>query len=163
MQIAASLILTNCFLSSRALNRRCSMTIRPKTSLWSKACSCWRSASRKNTWGEEQQWSQQEATHIFNEDWGCPRTMIHTHTQNPQPDRLSQVCQVWSSNYIDSDLKAWSPLSWLIHTVGQIWDIVFITSFFSEGGCFQVIWDYPQQDPIPNVYDTIYSLCKSTV
>lgn len=39
MQIAASLILTKCFLSSRALNRRCSVTMSLRTSLWSRAWS----------------------------------------------------------------------------------------------------------------------------
>lgn len=51
MHTAASLIRTNCFLSSRALKCRCSVTMRLRTSLWSSVCSRWRSASRRNTWG----------------------------------------------------------------------------------------------------------------
>lgn len=144
MQTDASLILTNCFLSSWALKRRCSVMMRLRTSVWSKACSRWRSASRRNTWGEWPWWSQHGVTHTHLMKNG--HTHTHTHILwNHWPDTWSQVCQVWSSNYIDSIPEAWSAPSCLIHWTHQIWGSGFITSLCSEGGCCQVIWGYHTQ------------------
>lgn len=170
MQVAASLILTNCFLSSRALNCRCRMTIRLRTSLWSKACSRWRSASRKNTWGEGPQWSQHWATHTLNEEGGmCGRAQWYTHTHthilwNPWPDILSQVCQVWSSNYIDSILKARSPPSCLIHTLDlpNMGHCLHYILLF-RGRMFSGNMRLSPTRSFPHVYDSIYSFSKSTV
>lgn len=101
MQPAASLILTNCLLSSRALKRRCSVTMRRRTSLWREACSCWRWASRKNTWEEGHWWRGFIDRH----------RQVYTQTSRKKKPKQGvwtgwQECQVWSSNYRHQRLKS---------------------------------------------------------
>lgn len=50
MTQVALLMSTKCFLSSTALKRRCSVTIRRRTSWWREVWRRWRSASRRNTY-----------------------------------------------------------------------------------------------------------------
>lgn len=104
MHTAASLIRTNCFLSSRALKCRCSVTMRRRTSLWSSVCSRWRSASRRNTWGGgRSQAGSQDRTPARRRraSSGFPLGYIWTHRLEFQ-DTVSPLCQVWPSNYIYS-------------------------------------------------------------
>jgi len=146
MQSAASLILTNCFLSRRALKRRCSATMRLRTSVWRTACSRWRSASRKNTWGEGPRWSECRVT--------------HTHTHSLSLSLFQIAGQIHGHKYVRYD-----PL--IIYTSprrrGPLQHDSFIPTktkygppsslhpFTPEGGCFQEIRVHPQHSPFPLV------------
>lgn len=134
MQTAASLIRTNCFLSSRALNRRCSMTMSLRTSLWRKACSCWRSASRRNTWEEEPWWSQYRASTLIKTKLQKKKKKSITSTQTcfrkPWMHMWSQECQEWPSNYIDTIPETCTSLSCPIHTLDKNTKYVTLSYLF---------------------------------